>query len=198
MRETNQKGFTLIELLIVIVIIGILAGVLISVIDPTSQQNRARDAGIKASINKVVLATEGYISAYGDAPGDIQFFGQFKNNTVSGEGTADGSGLPGTSCAGTGGVGDDACFFKISGNRLPDTCSLATGGVLWYGEVASGGQCYFYYNRTAAGQFAVYAKAAGLADTVFKFENTGSNAGMIQHCAATDPTDSGNCTNPTP
>jgi len=35
----KEEGFTLIELLIVVVIIGILAGVLITVINPIRQQN---------------------------------------------------------------------------------------------------------------------------------------------------------------
>ena len=34
MKKLNQKGFTLIELLIVIVIIGILAGVVLQILDP--------------------------------------------------------------------------------------------------------------------------------------------------------------------
>lgn len=75
MQRINNKGFTLIELLIVIVIIGILAGVLIAVIDPTTQQNRARDANVRATMNKIALATNGYISAYGRAPNETEFQG---------------------------------------------------------------------------------------------------------------------------
>ena len=40
----KEKGFTLIELLIVIAVIGILAGVLVSVIDVREYQRQARDA----------------------------------------------------------------------------------------------------------------------------------------------------------
>ena len=165
----NEKGFTLIELLIVIVIIGILAGVLISVIDPTSQQNRARDAGIEASINKVVLATEGYVSAYGVAPEDTQFMGQFKTDTV----------LPlGTACTGS----DDTCDFSVTGNPLPETCSNNFSG-------NGTSQCYFRYVREGVGasSFTVYAKSAGLAGKVFRFENFGTAAATIQQCDATNP-----------
>ncbi len=40
----NEKGFTLIELLIVIVIIGILAGVVVSILNLSEYQKQARDA----------------------------------------------------------------------------------------------------------------------------------------------------------
>jgi len=40
----SQKGFTLIELLIVIVVIGILAGILVSILDVGEYQAQARDA----------------------------------------------------------------------------------------------------------------------------------------------------------
>lgn len=173
----KQQGFTLIELLIVIVIIGILAGVLISVIDPVSQQNRARDAGIEASINKVVLATEGYVSAYGDVPDEVQFIAQFKTGTVT-----DSTGAACTT------VGSADCTFSVTGNGLPENCG-ATG---WSGEVDPGGnQCYFRYEASpgadpANSAFTIYAKSAGLDATVFKFENSGTNAGTIQQCSATN------------
>jgi len=40
----SQRGFTLIELLIVIVVIGILAGILVTIIDVQEYQAQARDA----------------------------------------------------------------------------------------------------------------------------------------------------------
>lgn len=56
LRRTNDKGFTLIELLIVIVIIGILAGIVLSVINPAQQQAKAREAVLRSNVNKVCLA----------------------------------------------------------------------------------------------------------------------------------------------
>src|SRR3989344_320553 len=163
----NEKGFTLIELLIVIVIIGILAGVLIAIIDPVSQQNRARDAGIEASMNKVVLATEGYVSAYGTAPIDTQFIAQFKDGTVTERGTT---------CAQT--TGDPDCEFGVSANTLPATCSST-----WSGTGTN--QCYFRYLAVeGTSNFTIFAKSAGLEGIVFKFENNGVNAGIIQQCPA--------------
>ncbi len=52
----KDKGFTLIELLIVIVIIGILAGVLVTVIDPAGQQEKANQAALRANVEKGCLA----------------------------------------------------------------------------------------------------------------------------------------------
>ncbi len=52
----SNSGFTLIELLIVIVIIGILAGVVLSVINPAKQQRKAKEASMRATVEKVCLA----------------------------------------------------------------------------------------------------------------------------------------------
>ena len=79
-----HKGFTLIELLIVIVIIGILAGILIAVIDPRTQQNRARDANVRSAINKLALHVGSYVSAYGVIPDDIEFQSGLQNSGVAG------------------------------------------------------------------------------------------------------------------
>ena len=164
----TQVGFTLIELLIVIVIIGILAGVLIAIINPGAQQNRAKDAGIKAAMNKIALATEGYISSYGISPNDVQFIGSLQNVTDSG-----------ATCA-AGGVDID-CLFTVTGNALPSTCA-ANG---WTGPSAES-PCAFHYVGTIAGatqtNFTLYAKSFGIVNTVFTYKNFGAGAGQIQHC----------------
>lgn len=56
MFNKNERGFTLIELLIVIVIIGILAGVLITVLDPAAQQRKAREAALRTNVEKACMA----------------------------------------------------------------------------------------------------------------------------------------------
>lgn len=176
----KQKGFTLIELLIVIVIIGILAGVLIAVINPVAQQNRAKDANVKASISKVSLSTEGFISAYGRAPLDHEFAAGLQNSTYP---VSVGTG----SCALTAGS-DSTCDFVVTGSELPvDKCNTtgwqaASGG--------AGGQCYYRYigsvdcnGNADTTAFVVYAKSYGVSDTaVFRYCNKDAK---IKVCDAT-------------
>ena len=58
--KTFQKGFTLIELLIVIVVIGVLAGLVIVILNPTLQRNRARDSVVLATMNKIAGEAQAY------------------------------------------------------------------------------------------------------------------------------------------
>lgn len=68
MKKLGYKGFTLIELLIVIVIIGILAGVVLQILDPARQQDRAKDGVTRATMNKIALSLGSVHSAYGSYP----------------------------------------------------------------------------------------------------------------------------------
>lgn len=52
----DKSGFTLIELLIVIAVIGILAAVLISVLDPGAQRTRANETVLRSNVDKLCLA----------------------------------------------------------------------------------------------------------------------------------------------
>ncbi len=66
--KSSQKAFTLIELLISISIIAILAGILISVLNPEALRNRAKD-GIRAgNVAKLSQAVEGFNAAEGHYP----------------------------------------------------------------------------------------------------------------------------------
>lgn len=109
----SQKGFTLIELLIVIVIIGILAGVLISVLNPVQQQNKARDASVRAAINKMALSTKGLSSSSvtGNVPTPAEFYTGISNVSTS-------------DCNTTTGV---QCFITVDGINLPNDCGSANG-----------------------------------------------------------------------
>ncbi len=53
--QPYRLAFTLIELLIVIVIIGILAGVILVVLNPAAQQRKSAEAVLQANTNKLCL-----------------------------------------------------------------------------------------------------------------------------------------------
>ena len=125
--NSNNSGFTLIELLIVVVIIGLLATVLIAVIDPAAQQNRARDAGVEAAINKIALSVEGFNSAYCRYPDPSQFLG-----TIEGE--QDISGCTNTATF---------CEFELTNVPLGQLCNTIND---YYGDgVTETAQCYYRY-----------------------------------------------------
>jgi prepilin-type N-terminal cleavage/methylation domain-containing protein len=54
--SSSERGFTLIELLIVIVIISVLAGIVITVLDPARSKRKAEEAVMLANANKACLA----------------------------------------------------------------------------------------------------------------------------------------------
>ncbi|GIW69674.1 MAG: hypothetical protein KatS3mg101_0421 [Patescibacteria group bacterium] len=145
-RLRAASGFTLIELLLVIVIIGILAGVLIAVINPTAQQNKARDANTRATINKVALATSAYVSAFGRIPDENEFVGGLSSVTTTG------TPAPCTT------ANDASCTFQVANNPLPTggTAGCAANG--WNGSGAN--QCYYYYCGGDAADFTNCAWAA--------------------------------------
>ena len=66
----NQSGFTLIELLIVIVVIAVLSSVLISLLDPTSSQGRARDGVRLNTVSNLAEGIESYRQIEGSYPLD--------------------------------------------------------------------------------------------------------------------------------
>lgn len=75
----NKKdGFTLIELLIVILIVGILAGV--GVASYSTTQKRARDAKRKEDIKAIQIALEQYYSAANQYPNPCYTSGSLQYN----------------------------------------------------------------------------------------------------------------------
>ena len=66
MGSNKKAAFTLIELLIVIVIIGILAGVVLAVINPAQQITRAKQSVIRGAIVKACLAHKSCMAANND------------------------------------------------------------------------------------------------------------------------------------
>lgn len=65
------KGFTLIELLVVITIIGILAAVLIAVINPNRYIARSRNTRRRVDLHQISLALKTYFINTGSYPPDI-------------------------------------------------------------------------------------------------------------------------------
>ena len=61
-EKNKRKGFTLIEMLVVIALIGILAGVVISVINIPKTQARSRDSKRVGDIKRIQAALELYFS----------------------------------------------------------------------------------------------------------------------------------------
>jgi len=70
MHETkkNEQGFTLIEIMMSIVIIGILSGIVVSIINPKRQQDIATDAVNKTYVEKLVQAIGAACAGEGTCP----------------------------------------------------------------------------------------------------------------------------------
>ncbi len=162
----RQQGFTLIELLIVIVIIGILAGVLIAVIDPQAQQNRARDATVQATINKMALAVGGFRSAYGRSPDGYEFRSLIQGFVV-------GVG-PANHCT----AGNTICHFTMTTIPLLSACNASPNNFV--GSIsASTGLCNWRYEKVGVNEWYIYAKSYGINNGVFKYVSTTSE---IKQC----------------
>jgi len=101
----TKKAFTLIELLIVISIIAILSAVLISVLNPIKQQEKAKDAVIIASMEKVVGSIEAYQNAFAKPPTCLKLTNSELKNVTAASTCAD------SFAAGT---------FTLSGVKTPD------------------------------------------------------------------------------
>ncbi len=165
-KAKSLPAFTLIELLIVIVIIGILASVLIAIVNPRDQQNRARDATTIATINKLALGTSSYISAFNQLPDDVQFTTSF-----------DAIILTETLCAD---VGAASCQIQIIGAPLPITCDV--NGYRYTGGATS--QCNFYYFAQGdfnLRQYRLVAMSWGIPNRIYVYDSTLSRT---FHCQA--------------
>lgn len=70
----QQKGFTLIEMIVVIGIIAILSAMLIAVVDPISQFQKARDTERKTDLAQLQKAFEQYYQDTGSYPASTADF----------------------------------------------------------------------------------------------------------------------------
>ena len=69
MRVSNDQGFTLIEVLVVIVIVGILAGIAIP--HYTSARGRAVDMKVASAVRAVATGEEAYFASRQSYAGDV-------------------------------------------------------------------------------------------------------------------------------
>ena len=63
-NSSSKSGFTLIELLVAISIVGILSGILISVINPVALRAKARDSQRKTDLKQIQTALELYFADF--------------------------------------------------------------------------------------------------------------------------------------
>jgi general secretion pathway protein G len=68
MLRFKDKGFTLVELLIVIGVIGVLAGSLLIIINPTKQLDKSNDSKRRAELKQIQTALELYRADVGSYP----------------------------------------------------------------------------------------------------------------------------------
>jgi prepilin-type N-terminal cleavage/methylation domain-containing protein len=77
-----KNGFTLIELLIVISVIGILTGVIISILNPSLFQGKAYDARRKAILSDIGTSAEAYYAEVGSYPLAVGSLTPYLKNTT--------------------------------------------------------------------------------------------------------------------
>lgn len=68
MNLRNNKAFTLVELLIVIGLLGAIALIVLSAINPIEQSNRARDTKFKSDSSQLISAIERYFTQRAEFP----------------------------------------------------------------------------------------------------------------------------------
>lgn len=120
-KKIFKSGFTLVELLVVLTIISIATGILVSVINPKKQREKALDAVIKSNVTKIVLATEAYKSATANYPSDINvLIGELINAKTVAANTLvlNGLALPPTCSNAYNGVGTNDCNIYYSSNHF--------------------------------------------------------------------------------
>ncbi len=64
----KHSGFTIIEVLIVVVLLSILSGLVIMIIDPAAQRDKAQSATNQATAEKLVQGLQAYYAAEGNYP----------------------------------------------------------------------------------------------------------------------------------
>jgi prepilin-type N-terminal cleavage/methylation domain-containing protein len=131
-RARRDEGFTLIELLIVILILGILAGIAVFASGPFRDKATAACQDANTEIGIVAnAATDAGVSGdlYAQGPGDCAGSGGTGGTAAAPTGTVTVSNAGGTATANTSGVtGSPAPDFTFSWERAYDTFGSCPGG----------------------------------------------------------------------
>lgn len=160
-RQEDRRGFTLIELLIVIAVIGVLAAVVLSVINPLEQLAKSRDAGRRSSVGQLGKAMSAYFLSTSTYPSSTtswqttNLVGRSeiqKAITVPSTGTVVCSGAPqeGNICYQTLSAGTDIAIWTIgeSANTKAVCTAGQTAAITW---IASRGQTGIFCMGDATG-----------------------------------------------
>lgn len=142
----QKKGFTLVELIVVIVVIGVLAGLI--VLGVTAYQRQARDALRQSGISTITESLEKYYDKYGEYPSCAAMskpagtvatdLGIDQSSLKAPNSTADNSFI----CAALGSTGSDQYSYVGDGSTACQTGAACLGWTIQYrseetGEIVS-------------------------------------------------------------
>lgn len=146
----RKAGFTLIELLVVIAVVGVLAGAVIAIINPSVQLGRARNAQRKNDLRSVANALEQYLTVSGSYP-------------------------PSTTWCNTSGLGSFGSGSSTNCTTHPLT-PLVSGGYLKKlpvdpSNIQTGACGYIYFATSANYKFLAYCSPEGVLDSTDPFKD---------------------------
>lgn len=165
--KTISKGFTLIELLIVIAILGILAVVVLVVINPGERQAQARDTGRISSVTQLGRSLQAYYSTKSAYPE----VGSWANDLItSGELSTFPSGIAYT-------------YNNVSACTIDSYVQPGIDGTYCYGEDQVNGNGALVFAKAESTTYR--SKCVSPEEAYFVFSTEDSRGGII--CSSGDP-----------